>query len=574
VVFLYICQIVQIYKGGIAGIMAKEQFSELLALGTGASVEYDERETFIDAFKRQVENNPDATAVVDIKSFITYRELDRRSDTIAAELLEMGVKPGDFIAVKLPRVKEFIVAVIGIWKAGAAYLPIDPIYPEERIRYMLEDSEARMTIDESWLERLRIPSITSNPINFASADSAAILIYTSGSTGQPKGTVLVHSSVRAECNSMNYIYEYNHDDAVAEIASFSYVVSCSDLFPPLVYGLRMFILDHSLIADLQALDRYIRENGITVMTVVPQIGIPLIRDFRAPLRVIGMGGDCVEIAKQSAVRIVSGYGLTETCSAVSFVDLSGVEGQRGSLLGRPVPGVTMVLEDETGNPVQRGELGEVCIASSQVAEGYLHNKELTTEVFVDRPWSEHKVFRTGDIGRWNEQGVLEFHGRKDDIVKEINGEKILLGVTAFDVSELENRWLQSDGNREKASNYFDALLNGAVSMTYPYSTYHDENSGHNVISIKINETENVNQFCEREHLTPNNLFLSSLVCALKRLTNQDSFVIFSTSSGRGTHLQRTLGNLVKFTPVVAEEDLLNSLSLRRHKGFKINILKL
>ncbi len=417
--------------------MDKEQFSHLLALGTGEQLAYDTQETFIDAFLRQVEKTPHATAVMDEFGSMSYSELDKRSDFVAAELLNMDVKVGDFVAIKLPRVKEFLVAVLGIWKAGGAYMPVDPTYPEERIRYMLEDAGAVVTIDESWIDRLRCAiSTLSVPVNNANPDGTAIVIYTSGSTGKPKGVLTTHGGVRGLCNSMNFIYQYDNEDVIAEIPSFSYVISCSDLFPPLIYGLTIFILNHSLLTDISALDRYIRENGITIITTVPQIGIPLINDFNTPLRAIGMGGAKVELSKQCDIKIISGYGLSETCSAVSFVYLLDKLAENGPMLGRPTPGVTIVLEDEDGNPVPQGEIGEVCIGAPQVAAGYWLNEELTAEKFVNRPWSQYKVFRSGDLGRWNKDGVLEFHGRKDDMVK-IRGNRVELGEVEVAIMKVE-----------------------------------------------------------------------------------------------------------------------------------------
>jgi len=381
-------------------------------------------ETFIDAFLRQVKKSPDAPAVVDEYGSVTYGELDRRSDFIAAELLKTGVQSGDFVAVKMPRVKEFLVAVLGIWKAGGAYMPVDPTYPEERIRYMLEDSGANVTIDESWMERLRSAALV--PVNNARPDGIAIIIYTSGSTGRPKGVLNTHRAVRLICDGCCLVFGFRQGDKVASEASFCFIMSVYDIFPTLASGLTVHILSNSVLGDTSALDVYIRQNRIDFLTVVPQIGLLLLNRFHTPLKAVCMAGSKVKAPQKCSARVLVAYGLTETCSLVSFIELNDRSVSDKPLLGRPLSGVTVVLEDEDGNPVPRGEIGEVCIASPQVAVGYWHNDELTAMVFVERPWSEYRVLRTGDLGRWNGDGVLEFHGRRDDMVK-IRGNRVELG---------------------------------------------------------------------------------------------------------------------------------------------------
>jgi len=418
--------------------MTKEQFSELLALGTGTPIEYDERETFIDAFKCQVEKTPDATAVVDEFSSITYGELDRRSDTLAEVLLAEGVMSGDFVAVKLPRVKEFLVAVIGIWKAGGAYLPLDPTYPEERIRYMLDDSGARIVIDQEWIQRTYAQGEQrcSGGIYYAKPDGTAILMYTSGSTGKPKGVMIPHRSITILSHNYAYFYQNTAGYKVSELASFSYIVSCSDLYPALISGCELHIIPTYIALDLSLFDQYLRERDVRMITVIPQMAVALMSHYHTPLDFIGIGGARMEMPEHGDIRVVTAYGLTETCSTVIYVDISDKYSCNKQLLGKPAPGSVIVLEDEEGQPVPAGETGEICISSPQLSSGYLHNDELTAEVFVDRPWSEHKVFRTGDLGCWNEDGVLEFHGRKDEMVK-VRGNRVELGEVEVALMKVE-----------------------------------------------------------------------------------------------------------------------------------------
>jgi len=407
--------------------MIMDQLSELLSLGKGAPIEYDTRETFIDAFLRQVMKTPDATAVVDEFGSISYNELNRSSDVLASELLSDGIKSGDFVAVKLPRVKEFLVAVIGIWKAGAAYLPVDPTYPEDRINYMLEDSGAKLVIYKSWLERLRnAASYLSVPVNFARPDGTAIIMYTSGSTGRPKGVMSLHRSVNVLCSWMPEVMEFDPLSKVAEFPSFSFIFSCTFLYPPLVSGSEIHILSESVKNEMSLLNNYIRYHRIRQIGLVSDLAVEFIKSFQPDNLIILTGGEVLPRVMTGNTRLILSYGMSETMQAVTTLMVSDQENSGTALLGHPVPGVTIVLEDEKGNPVPRGEIGEICIASPQVAAGYWNREELTSRMFIERPWSEHKVLRTGDLARWNDDGVLEFHGRKDEMVK-VRGNRVEFG---------------------------------------------------------------------------------------------------------------------------------------------------
>lgn len=415
--------------------MKKEQFSELLILGSGQSLYYDINETFIDAFLSQVEKTPYNIAVVDEYSSLTYADLNRYSDILAAELIKSGVKEGHFVAIKLPRVKEFLVSVIGIWKAGAAYVPIDPSYPNSRIRYMLEDSDTSLIIDESNIKSLYGDrEIVPSPINLSKASSVALMVYTSGSTGTPKGVLNTHAGLRSLCEWIPDFIGYNSGSNVAEYATFSFVQSCNDLYPPLTVGACVHILSTAVQHDLCALNAYLISNKIKYLRVTSQIASALMTSFDIKLNKIVVGGDKAQIGHLGNTRLITSYGCSETCGSVANADISDSYTDSKPLLGRPMPGVTIVLEDPAGNPIPRGEIGEVCISSRQVAIGYHNFDKATKEHFVHREWSDSLVFRSGDLARWNEEGFLEFHGRADNMVK-IRGFRIELG----EVEEALNR---------------------------------------------------------------------------------------------------------------------------------------
>lgn len=407
--------------------MNNKDFEKLLELGSGPDLEYDSEETLVDVFLHFVGKSPEKIAVEDESGGLTYSELDRCSNVLAHRLIELGVEEGEFVAVNLPRIKEFLLAVLGIWKAGAAYLPLDSAYPEARVHYMLEDSGASITIDEKWIDWMRqsVYDVVGE-VNRAKADGVASLLYTSGSTGVPKGVMNTHRGLRASSFNIAGCYDMGPEDIVGQLPSFCFSISFCDLFGPISKGATVFIIDHSFLADLAKLDSFIRKYGINIISVAPQIGLPLINNFHTPFKCIGMGGSNVYVPSSSEVKILAGYGLTETCSLFMGIIYDNGATVGKALFGYPLAGTVVVLEDPDGNPVPRGEVGEVCVGSPQVALGYWNNETLTNEVFVDRPWSKYKVLRTGDLGRWNEDGVMESHGRRDHMVK-IRGNRIELG---------------------------------------------------------------------------------------------------------------------------------------------------
>ena len=232
-------------------ILTDDEQQAIIALGTGRQLDYDRAETIVDLFHRQATLTPNHIAVVDEVSEITYAELDRRSDVLATALRKAGVSTDTFVAVMLPRCKEFLVAVFAVFKAGGAYIPLDSEYPKDRLAYILNDSDAHLLITTSSLlkdcqtthyyprEKLLLmddfdfnkPS--DHPVNFAQPSGLAYMIYTSGTTGRPKGVMIEHQSLRAYLEWHEELQEITPEDHCALHSSFSFDASLDDLMPPL-----------------------------------------------------------------------------------------------------------------------------------------------------------------------------------------------------------------------------------------------------------------------------------------------------------------------------------------------------
>ena len=409
---------------GALDLLDEDDIREIITRSKGETLAYDIRETWLDLFRKWVKERPDHVAVVDSESSYTYAELDRASNAVAAWLIGRGVRENSFVALRMGRVKEFAAAVVGVHKAGAAYVPVDPEYPEDRIAFMLEDSEAKAALDGETVRRIVSEGKNAPEICLAKPGNRAYMIYTSGSTGKPKGVVQPHSSLKAMLAWLINIVGENAVDALHP--SF------------LAAGGQVHILADELRKDPAAMDRYIREHGITGMTVSTQIGMALINQFPdMPIRFMMMGGEKMLPCEKTDIQLINGYGPTEftVCSSYHTVNQ---EKDLNIPIGRPVPNTWSLICDDRGRLLPRGMAGELCLAGPQIAEGYWKRPDLTAKAFVACPWlSGEKMYRTGDLARYNENDELEYLGRIDNQVK-LRGFRIELG-------EIENRASQYEG---------------------------------------------------------------------------------------------------------------------------------
>ncbi|MCR5650212.1 MAG: amino acid adenylation domain-containing protein [Lachnospiraceae bacterium] len=417
---------------------------EILKLSTGENLEYDKEKTWIDLFIEAADRDPDHPAVADEKGSLTYGELDRASDSIAAYLTELGVKENSFVAISMEHIKEFAAAVIGIEKAGAAYVPIDPEYPKDRIDYMMEDSEAKVILTLDDVKKAVADHPDAKRINRTSPDHRAYMIYTSGSTGKPKGVVIIQSGLRAfsawQIDKLNITADSVH----ALHPSFSFDASVVDLVCPLAAGATVHILSEDLRRDLEKMHDYFIENRIRHLVMSTQIGMAFINQYPdIPLEFIQIGGEKLLPCKKTDVCLINGYGPTEftVCSSYHVVDQ---EKDENIPIGRPAPNTRSLICDAAGHLLPKGFVGELCLAGGQLAEGYWNRPELTAKSFVECSFLPgEKMYRTGDLARYNDDGLLEYCGRIDFQVK-LRGFRIELG-------EIENRAGHYDGIKHVAA---------------------------------------------------------------------------------------------------------------------------
>ncbi len=407
--------------------------------------------------EEQLESDPDRVAVVYEGASLTGRELNAAANRLAHRLSAMGVGPEVPVGVFAERSLEMVVALLAILKAGGAYLPLDPDYPEERILYMLEDSRVPVLLTQArFAERLpetgsRVvlldagESGVGEDVNLASGvrpGNLAYVIYTSGSTGRPKGVMNTHRGIVNRLLWMQQEYGLTPEDRVLQKTPFSFDVSVWELFWPLLTGARLVMARPGGHQDASYLVRTIQSEGITTLHFVPSmlqvfLEAPGVEGCTSLIRVIASGEALpYELQRRFFLRFSRGgaelhnlYGPTEAAVDVTYWACEA-EGKRSVVpIGRPVANTRIHLLDASLRPVPVGVPGELHIGGVQVARGYLGRPELTAERFIPDPFSAEpgaRLYKTGDLARYLEDGAVDFLGRIDHQVK-LRGLRIELG---------------------------------------------------------------------------------------------------------------------------------------------------
>jgi amino acid adenylation domain-containing protein len=418
---------------------------------------YPADKTFIDLFEAQVQQSPNATAIIYEGMTLSYAELDARANQLAHHLLAEGVQRESLIGLCVERSHEMVVALLAIMKTGAAYVPLDPAFPSERIKLVLEDAATPFVVTQSHLLDLldagqsvivldQIDTTTrpmSAPATTAQPHQLAYTIYTSGSTGKPKGVAIEHHSLVNFLCAMQKRPGLTAQDRCFAVTTIAFDIATLELYLPLIVGGSVVVAARDVPSDGQMLYQQLRETGATMMQATPTTwqlletvgwdGIPTLKAL--------CGGDTLPVNLAVALQgkvaeLWNMYGPTE---ATVWASTTQVVADRVTL-GQPFDNTTYYILDEQLNPVPIGGLGELHIGGVQVARGYVNRPKLTAERFIPNPFGAGKLYKTGDLCRFLPTGDVEFLGRTDFQVK-IRGFRIELG-------EIETRLLEHPDIRE------------------------------------------------------------------------------------------------------------------------------
>ena len=408
-------------------------------------------------FAQRVQTAPGRVALVCGEQRMTYGELDAKAGRVAAQLLALNIGTETRVGLCLPRSADLIVAILAVWKAGGAYVPLDPDYPAERLSFLLADCGAQVVLTQrQLLDRLpqveaRIlcledafqdkPSVTG--CGPASPSNAAYIIYTSGSTGNPKGVVVEHRHLARLFTTTQEQFCFNENDVWTLFHSFAFDFSVWEMWGALLYGGCLVIVPWWVSRSPEAFLELVEREHVTVLNQTPsafrQLMAIALQQRRLPtsLRTVIFGGEALDVPcllpwfdmfGDQRPELVNMYGITETTVHVTLRRLRREDAQagHGSVIGRPLPDLSVYVLDAHSHPVPIGVRGELYIGGQGVARGYLNRPELTAQRFIDNPFGEGRIYRSGDLGRWLASGELEYLGRVDNQVK-VRGFRIELG---------------------------------------------------------------------------------------------------------------------------------------------------
>lgn len=407
-----------------------------------------------DMFEKQAVLTPERIALMCDDIQVNYRKLNEEANRLARLLIEKGIGPEQFVALALPRSPEMVASMLGVLKTGAAYLPLDPEFPADRISYMLEDAKPSciITTEEiaaSLPDNLAVPELVldqavtqeiikryspENPDVSVSLDHPAYIIYTSGSTGRPKGVVVTQKSLSNFLLSMKEAFSLGEEDRVLAVTTVAFDISALELYLPLISGARIVIARKETIREPHALAQMIENFDINIMQATPTLWHALVTSEPEKLRGLRVlvGGEALPSGLLQALQdlhcsVTNLYGPTETTiwSAAAFLE----EGLKGvPPIGKPIWNTQVYVLDNGLQPVPPGVVGELYIAGTGLARGYFHRPDLTAERFVADPYGPPgtRMYRTGDQARWRADGSLDYIGRADHQIK-IRGFRIELG---------------------------------------------------------------------------------------------------------------------------------------------------
>jgi amino acid adenylation domain-containing protein len=414
-------------------------------------------------FEEQAARTPDAAALVFEDERLSYAELNAKANQLAHHLLRLGVGPETLVGIMTERSPAMVIGLLGILKAGGAYVPLDPQYPRERLAFMLADAQVSVLVTQRELMQ-RLPEhhaqviclddggksiaqeSTENPLVAVQPEHPAYVIYTSGSTGQPKGVLITHANLARLFSATAQWFHFSPHDVWTLFHSYAFDFSVWELWGALAYGGRVVIVPYLTSRSPEAFRALLVREGVTVLSQTPSAFRQLMRADevaferdKLQLRLVIFGGEALDVQGlwpwiarhgDERPRLVNMYGITETTVHVTYRPLKMTDVVRavGSVIGEPIPDLSLYVLDRHLQPVPACIAGELYVGGGGLARGYLNRPQLTAERFVPHPFSDEpgaRLYKTGDRARFLNDGDIEYLGRVDQQVK-IRGFRIEL----------------------------------------------------------------------------------------------------------------------------------------------------
>ena len=505
-------------------------------------VDYDNTQTVVSLFRRQVELHPDNIAMVYHDTRLTYKQVDELSERIAQYVQSLGLGNEDVVSILIPRGEWMVVASIGVLKAGCAYQPLDPSYPAERLNFMMQDANAKLLIADEGLRPIvneyqgkvlltkdidALPAATAPVKADITPSSLFIMLYTSGSTGTPKGCQLEHGNLVCFCHWYHRYYDLKPEHKVAAYASYGFDACMMDMYSALTCGAAVYIIGEDIRLNLPDLNEYFNREGITHSFMTTQVGCQFAMNFdNHSLLHLSVGGEKVlPLTPPTAYQLHNGYGPTECTIFTTTYPMK--EFEQNAPIGKPLDNFRLYIVDKQLNRLPVGAVGELWVSGPQVSRGYLNRPEKTAETYLTNPFTTDtkysRVYRTGDIVRYLADGNIQFVGRRDGQVK-IRGFRI-------ELKEVEAVIREFPGIKDATVQAFDYEAGGKFIAAYIVSdeqvdikelnafigkqkpSYMIPASTMQIDSIPLNQNQKVNrkalptpviQAAEHEYVEPKN----------------------------------------------------------------------
>ncbi len=450
-------------------IISEIEKNKLLFEFNNSKASYPNEKTINQLFEEQVEKTPNNIAVSFENNNITYKELNERANAVAIKLRGKDIKPDNIVAIMMERSLEMIIGLMGILKAGAAYLPIDPSYPEDRINYMIKDSGTKVLITEKsinteiifdgeiiYLEDLILVT-EENIESINGSNNLAYVIYTSGTTGNPKGVLIEHRNVVRLMFNDKMLFDFTQKDVWTMFHSYCFDFSVWEMFGALLYGGKLVVVPKDIAIDTEKYLNLLIDEKVTVLNQIPTPFYNLMNKALTnnvevealSLKYIIFGGEELKplllkewYKKYPHIKLINMYGITETTVHVTYKEITKEEIEQNiSAIGKAIPTLTVYIMDKNQKLQPIGIPGEICVGGDGVGRGYLNRDELTTERFIKNPYNSNEIiYKSGDLAKINPMGEMEYLGRIDHQVK-IRGFRI-------ELAEIESNILKLDGIRQ------------------------------------------------------------------------------------------------------------------------------
>lgn len=439
-------------------IVTPDEKNKILYTFNDTKADYPKDKTIAQLFEEQVEKTPDNIALVFGNEQLTYRELNERANSLAYYLRSKGIKRNDIIGIMVNRSLEMIVSILAVLKSGACYIPIDPEYPQDRIEYMLDNSNSKILLTfEKLKDKVNFDnklfvelsnelynSNKSNLENINEPDDLAYIIYTSGSTGKPKGVMLSHKNVNNFITGMTNTINFSNNKTIVSVTTISFDIFVLESLLPLQKGLKIVIANEDEQMNASLFNKLCTENDVNIIQTTPSrfqflISNPNELNYLNNITDILVGGESfpktllAQLQSISKANIYNVYGPTETTVWSTVKNLTTAS---AITIGKPISNTTCYILDKNKNILPVFTPGDLYIGGDGVSSGYYNNKSLTAEKFINNKYAKETIYNTGDLAYFNDMGELVHLGRNDFQVK-VNGHRI-------ELEEIENQIISLD----------------------------------------------------------------------------------------------------------------------------------